>query len=207
MTNQPEPTQLDPVHGDPRELMRLLLPAARAAYLKAWELLADPAAPLERRRLARSRAASVADDHAVVAQVLRGRESSLKGNDLHNARHLADELERHAEALGKLATMPAMGALDAAALRPEALGCGKRYRMPDRTSAEGGAASRAVSSKPTSKARDPRDQRQNNDPFRDRGPKVDRGALGTSKHDSPLGDDLDEVTRAKLEAMRRELES
>jgi hypothetical protein len=36
---------------------------------------------------------------------------------------------------------------------------------------------------------------------------VSRDALGSSKHDSPLSDDLDEATRAKLEALRQGLES
>ncbi|MBC7460101.1 MAG: hypothetical protein H7287_01930, partial [Thermoleophilia bacterium] len=44
-------------------------------------------------------------------------------------------------------------------------------------------------------------------PFADRGPKVSRDALGTSKHDSPISEDLDPETRAKLEAMRAALES
>ncbi|MEO6867659.1 MAG: hypothetical protein ABI200_06525, partial [Gaiellales bacterium] len=93
---------LDPTSADPRELMQALLPAARAEYIKAWEFLADANTPLERRRLARTRATAIAADHAVVAAFLRECEAALKGNDLQNAQHLADELERHVEALNRI---------------------------------------------------------------------------------------------------------
>lgn len=198
---------LDPTTAAPRELMQALLPAARAEYIRAWEFLADAATPLERRRLARTRAASIAEDHAVVATFLREREASLKGDDLLNARHLADELDRHIEALGKMATLSVIGLAESKTLRPEALGCGRRYRDPTKGAGDAGAASRAVSSKPAAKARDPRERSSSDRPFSDRGPKVPRDALGTSKHGSTLSDDLDEETRAKLEAMRKALES
>jgi hypothetical protein len=35
---------------------------------------------------------------------------------------------------------------------------------------------------------------------------VPKDALGSSKHDSQVADDLDEDTRAKLEALRKALE-
>lgn len=187
--------------------MQALLPAARAEYIRAWEFLADASTPLERRRIARTRAASIAADHAVVAAFLRERESSLSGDDLLNARHLADELERHVEALNKMATISVIGLVESATLRPEALGCGKRYRDPARAAAEAGSASRSARSAPAAKPRDSRERGRDGDrPFSDRGPKVSRDALGTSKHDSPLSDDLDEETRAKLEALRQGLE-
>lgn len=199
---------LDPVHGDPRALMQALIPAARSAYMRAWEMLADPGTPLERRRAARARAAAVAGDHAVVAEVLRGREASLGGNDLHNVRHLASELERHVEALGRMASLPMLGLQESKELRPEALGCGKGYRMPATSAGSGETGSRVTRDQPRAKHRDDRAPRRGNDqPFSDRGPKAPRDALGTSKHDSPLGDDLDEATRAKLEALRQQLES
>lgn len=200
---------LDPTTANPRDLMKALLPAARAEYIKAWEFLADSSTPLERRRLARTRATAIAADHAVVAAFLRERESSLSGDDLLNARHLADELERHVEALEKLANISVIGLADATTLRPESLGCGKRYRDPARGGSDGGAASRSVRAQPQPKA--PRGdargrERTSNQPFADRGPKAPRDALGTSKHDSSISDDLDEATRAKLEAMRKALE-
>jgi len=199
---------LDPTTANPRELMQALLPAARAEYVRAWEFLADPSTPLERRRVARARAASIASDHEVVANFLREREAMLSGDDLLNARHLATELERHVEALGKLATISGYGLQESKTLRPEALGCGKRYRDPARSGGDASSATRAVSSKPASKPRDQRDRGRDGDkPFSDRGPKVDRGALGSSKHDSQLANDLDEETRAKLEALRKGLES
>lgn len=198
---------LDPTTADPRALMQALLPAARAEYIRAWEFLADAATPLDRRRLARTRATAIAADHAIVAAFLREREASLSGDDLLNARHLASELERHVEALTKMASISVIGLNDASALRPEALGCGKRYRDPAKA-ADGGPASRGVSSQAPAKARDARERgRDGNKPFSDRGPKVSRDALGTSKHDSPLSDDLDPETRAKLEAMRAALEA
>ena len=188
--------------------MKALLPAARAEYIKAWEFLADTGTPLERRRIARTRATAIAADHAVVAAFLREREASLTGDDLLNARHLADELERHVEALDKLATISAIGLAGSTTLRPEALGCGKRYRDPVKAAAESGAGTRNSRSQPTAKPRDSRERGRGNDrPFSDRGPKVARDALGTSKHDSPLSEDLDEETRAKLEAMRKALEA
>lgn len=198
---------LDPTTADPRELMQALLPAARAEYIKAWEFLADVNTPLERRRTARKRAEAIAADHAVVAEFLRSREPNLAGDALHNARHLATELERHVEALNRMATISVIGLVESDTLRPEALGCGKRYRDPAKnatsaTGTRGGAASSAP------KARDPRgDKRQDNRPFADKGPKVDKSALGTSKHDSSVADDLDPETRAKLEAMRAALEN
>lgn len=198
---------LDPTSASPRELMQELLPAARAEYIKAWEFLADPATPLERRRIARTRATAIAEDHAVVAEFLRARESSLSGDDLLNARHLASELERHAAALERIASISVVGLADTKDLRPEALGCGRRYRDPAKASPETAGATRGGRSHVSSKAaRDPREQRRDNRPFQDRGPKVDRSALGTSKHDSSLADDLDPETRAKLEAMRASLE-
>lgn len=207
-TSTQDTAPLDPTSASPRDLMRALLPAARAEYIRAWEFLADASTPLERRRIARTRASAIAADHAVVAAFLRERESKLTGDDLLNARHLADELDRHIEALNKLATISVIGLTESAALRPEALGCGKRYRDPTKAAADSGPASRAASAKPASKPRDTRDRQRGADrPFSDRGPKVSRDALGTSKHDSPLSEDLDEETRAKLEALRRGLES
>lgn len=206
-TTAPDTAPLDPVNANPRDLMQALLPAARAEYIRAWEFLADASTPLERRRLARTRATAIASDHAVVAAFLRDREASLKGDDLLNARHLADELERHVEALNKMATISVIGLVESKALRPEALGCGKRYRDPARTATDGGSASRAASNQPSSKPRETREPRGKDLPFSDRGPKVSRDALGSSKHDSPLSDDLDEATRAKLEALRKGLEA
>jgi hypothetical protein len=203
----PTATPLDPVTGNPRALMQVLLPAARTAYIRAWELLADAETPLDRRRVARTRATELASDHEAIAGVLRGREASLSGDDLLNARHLADELDRHAAALGKLGAMPVLGILDAKDLRPESLGCGKRYREPARPSNDGAAASRGVSNKPKARPRDAGDRARGGDkPFSDRGPKAPKGMLGTSKHDSQVVDDLDDETRAKLEALRKDLE-
>lgn len=195
---------LDPTTASPRDLMQALLPPARAEYVRAWEFLADPGTPLERRRVARTRATAIADDHAVVASFLRGREAALSGDDLLNARHLANELERHVEALAKLANLSVIGISEAKDLRPEALGCGRRYRDPARDKPDGGAATRAASGMPAPKPRDQKRGREDR-PFNDRGPKAPRDALGSSKHDSQLGNDLDEETRAKLEAMRRAL--
>jgi hypothetical protein len=197
---------LDPVSGNPRTLMQQLLPAARTGYVKAWELLADASTPLERRRAARARATAMADDHAVVAAALRAREPKLAGDDLLNLRHLAGELERHAEALTSLSTISPIGLQSAANLRPEALGCGRRYRDPARV-ADDAVRTRAASATPgtggrgTGRGRRP----ERGDEQRPRDPKVPRDAIGTSKHDSALGDDLDEATRAKLEALRDSL--
>lgn len=198
---------LDPTNADPRELMQAVLPAARAEYIRAWEFLADAATPLDRRRAARTRTTAIAADHAVLVAFLRERESSLTGDDLLNARHLADELDRHVEALNKLAAISVLGLVDATTLRPEALGCGKRYRDPARAGSDAGPASRSARSQPLPKAREPRERGRDGDkPFSDRGPKVPRDALGSSTHDSPLGEDLDDETRAKLEALRTGLE-
>jgi hypothetical protein len=198
---------LDPRHADPRVLMQTLLPAARRGYVKAWEFLADASTPLDRRRIARERAVAIAADHALVAQALRERESTLSGDDLLNARHLADELERHVDALERIGGMSPLGLQSAKDLRPESLGCGRRYRDPAKApepATRGGA-----SAKPSAKGRGGRGDggrpRQDR-PFEDRGPKVSRDALGSSKHDSPIADDLDEATRAKLEALRAALE-
>ncbi len=206
---QDVPTALDPRTDDPRALMQTLLPVARRTYVKAWELLADASTPLERRRAARDRATAMAQDHAVVAAALRAREGSLKGDDLLNARHLADELERHADALERITTVSPVGLQTAKSLRPESLGCGRRYRDPARddsiTTKHAGRAAKQGS--PASKPRSGQDgQRSGKRPFEDRGPKVSRDQLGSSKHDSPLGDDLDETTRAKLEQLRASLE-
>lgn len=199
---------LDPTTADPRELMQALLPAARAEYIKAWEFLADPSTPLERRRIARTRATAIAEDHAVVAAFLREREKSIAGNDLQNARHLADELERHVEALKRMASISVIGLVESTDLRPEALGCGKRYRDPAKMAQESGGGSRGVRSQGKPQGRDNSRERGRGDrPFEDRGPKVPKDALGTSKHDSQLANDLDDETRAKLEAMRAALES
>jgi hypothetical protein len=140
---------LDPMNANPRDLMQALLPAARAEYIRAWEFLADASTPLERRRLARTRAHAIAADHAVVAAFLRERESSLNGDDLLNARHLADELDRHVDALNRMATISVIGLVESKTLRPEALGCGKRYRDPARNAADAGSASRAASNQPS----------------------------------------------------------
>lgn len=201
---------LDPATSDPREVMRVLLPAARREYIKAWELLADPTTPLARRRAARERAARIADDHSVVASALRAREGSLRGDDLQNARHLASELERHVEALGRIVEVSPVGLHTAATLRPEALGCGRRYRDPSKELEATGPATRGTSSSPRSGGR-PRDgkgqdARRSSRPFEDRGPKPPKDMLGSSKHDSSVADDLDEATRAKLEELRRSLE-
>ncbi|MCW2920731.1 MAG: hypothetical protein JWL76_605 [Thermoleophilia bacterium] len=201
-----DPVDLDPTTAAPRDLMRALLPPARAEYIKAWEFLADASTTLERRRIARERAKTIADDHSVVAAFLREREKSLAGDDLLNARHLADELERHVDALGKLATVSPIGLLESKTLRPEALGCGKRYRVPS-ASADAGGGTRGVSDKPKSSPRDAHGRGGRDDrPQTPRGPKVDKGALGSSKHDSQVADDLDPETRAKLEAMKAALE-
>lgn len=200
---------LDPRTSDPRAIMQSLLPAARAEYIRAWEFLADPQTPLERRRVARTRAASIAADHEIVASTLRAREPQLRGDDLHNLRHLAGELERHAAALNRMATISVVGLTEAKDLRPEALGCGRRYRDPAKRSVEAAASTGNPRSKrgAGTAARDAQQRARREDrPFADRGPKIDRGQLGTSKHDSQLGDDLDPETRAKLEAMRSALE-
>lgn len=207
-TNAPaDSVDLDPTTAAPRDLMRVLLPPARAEYIKAWEFLADPATSLDRRRLARERAKAIADDHAVVAAFLRDREKGLSGDDLLNARHLADELERHVAALGKLAEVSPIGLSTSKDLRPEALGCGRRYRDPAKASADTATATRGVSNQPKSSPRDSRGRGGRDDrPSAPRGPKVDKGALGSSKHDSQVADDLDPETRAKLEAMKAALE-
>lgn len=201
-----ESVDLDPTTAAPRDLMRVLLPPARAEYIKAWEFLADPATPIERRRLARERAKAIAEDHAVVAAFLRDREKSLAGDDLLNARHLAAELERHVDALGRLAEVSPIGLTTSKDLRPEALGCGKRYRDPAKATADTATATRGVSNKPKSSPRDSHGRGRDDRPSAPRGPKVDKGALGSSKHDSQVADDLDEATRAKLEALRKALE-
>jgi hypothetical protein len=200
-TDQPQ----DPLSGDPRKLMQELLPTARRNYVRAWELLADATTPIERRRAARDRAAAVADDHALIAEALRKREASLSGEDLHNARHLASELERHADALGRLVTVSPVGLQTADSLRPEALGCGRRYRDPAKAPKQQAAPTgkRGGRERPGGA---PDAKRKPSRPFEDRGPKVPRDALGTSKHPSVLADDLDEATRAKLEALRKGLE-
>lgn len=201
-----DPVDLDPTTADPRDLMRALLPPARAEYIKAWEFLADAATPLERRRIARERAKAIAADHKVVADFLREREATLAGDPLLNARHLASELERHVDALEKLATVSPIGILESKTLRPEALGCGKRYRVPTQQ-VESAGGTRGASSTPKSTPRDARSRGGRDDrPSAPRGPKVDKGALGSSKHDSQVADDLDEATRAKLEALRASLE-
>lgn len=204
---------LDPRHADPRVLMQALLPAARRGYVKAWEFLADASTPLDRRRIARERATTIAADHALVAQALRERESTLSSDDLLNARHLADELERHVDALERIGTMSPIGLQSAKDLRPESLGCGRRYRDPAKAAEQ--PTRGAASAKPSPAGRgagrgaggrgDGGRSRQDR-PFEDRGPKVSRDALGSSKHDSPLADDLDEATRAKLEALKAALE-
>ncbi|MCW2956457.1 MAG: hypothetical protein JWO69_1326 [Thermoleophilia bacterium] len=205
--NAPTAADLDPATADPRELMRALLPPARSKYLKAWELLADTNTPLERRRLAREHAKAIAADHAVVADFLRTREQTLKGDDLHNVRHLVAELERHAAALERIATVALVNLVEAKDLRPEALGCGKRYRDPATASASAAPSSRGSrDGAPAARDSKDRDRGRGSDPLKDRGPKVDRSALGTSKHDSSVGGDLDEATRLKLEAMRAALE-
>jgi hypothetical protein len=206
---------LDPMTADPRELMQTLLPAARREYVRAWVFLADAAKPLERRRVGRDRAKAIADDHTLVASALRARESSLTGDDLLNASHLAGELERHAAALERIAGISAIGLTEATDLRPEALGCGRNYRDPAKAEAAG-VKTRAAAEKPRGGGRggsggggdkrrqDPRRSGGRDD--RPRDPKVPKDKLGTSKHDSQLGDDLDEATRAKLEALRQQLE-
>ncbi|MEO6867695.1 MAG: hypothetical protein ABI200_06710, partial [Gaiellales bacterium] len=111
------------------------------------------------------------------------------------------------EALNRIATVSVIALAESTTLRPEALGCGKRYRDPARA-ADAGAASRGGGNKPASKPRDARERGRDGDrPFTDRGPKVSKDALGSSKHDSAIADDLDPDTRAKLEAMRKALES
>lgn len=196
--------------------MKLLLPAARRDYVRAWEWLADPAIPLERRRLGRAKAQAIADAHAVVATALREREASLAGDDLLNIRHVADELERHASALLRLTTISPIGLTTSDDLRPERLGCGKRYRDPSKTD-ESTGGTRGGTAKPAGKrdgrgggrggATDPNAAR-NRDTTRPApgDPKAPRDALGSSKHDSTLADDMDEATRAKLEALRKALE-
>ncbi|MCW2927645.1 MAG: hypothetical protein JWM86_1613 [Thermoleophilia bacterium] len=209
-------TPPDPMTADPRALMQLLLPAARRDYVRAWEWLADPATPLERRRLGRAKAQAIADAHGIVASALRARESSLSGDDLLNARHTADELERHAAALVRLTTISPIGLTTSDDLRPEKLGCGKRYRDPSK-SEESASGTRGGADKPSGKrdgrgggrggANDPNAAR-NRDSTRPApsDPKAPRDALGSSKHDSTLADDMDEATRAKLEELRRALE-
>lgn len=209
-TGAADAAPLDPLTARPHELMRMLLPAARKHYVKAWELLADASVAPERRRLARDRVRAIADDHTAVVEFLRERESQFTGEDLRNARHLAEELERHVEALDKLATISPLGLKESDSLRPDALGCGKRYRVPappETAAGSGSRLARSGASAPTPKPRDPRDQRRQDRPFSDRGPKVPRDALGTSKHPSTVGDSLDETTRARLEEMRRQLDS
>ena len=204
-TPAPDLAELDPTTAAPRDLMRALLPSARAEYIKAWEFLADAATTLDRRRVARERAKAIADDHAVVAAFLREREKTLTGDDLLNARHLADELERHVEALAKLATVSPIGLLESKTLRPEALGCGKRYRVPVAATVAAGGT-RGVPDKPRSSPRDAHGRGRDDRPSAPRDPKVSRDLIGSSKHDSQVADDLDPDTRAKLEAMRKALE-
>lgn len=201
---------LDPTTSDPRAIMQVLLPAARREYIKAWELLADASTPLARRRAARERAGRIADDHAIVAAALRQREATLRGDDLQNARHLASELERHAEALARIVEVSPIGLHTADSLRPEALGCGRRYRDPSKSTEATAAATRGSANAPRQGGR-PRDPkapggRTSSRPFEDRGPKPPKELLGSSKHDSSVADDLDEATRAKLEELRRALE-
>lgn len=217
MDEAKESEKLDPLTSKPRTLMQMLLPLARSEYIKAWTLLSDPSTPLERRRLARKRASTIAQDHAVIATALRTRESKLSGDDLLNTRHLASELERHAGAMERIATISPLGLQNSKELRPESLGCGKRYRDPatskkDKTtpplegnhprSGKGGTKGAARSGKPRHHGSA---EREKDDRYR--APKAPRSALGTSKHDSSLGDDLDEQTRAKLEALRNQLDS
>lgn len=199
---------LDPRTADPRELMRVLLPPARREYVKAWEWLADANTPLDKRRAGRARADAIAADHALVAGALRERERSLTGDDLLNARHLAGELERHVEAFGRIATISPLGLQGSKELRPEALGCGRQYRDPAKAGSDAqAAATRGGSSTPKAAARDPRGRGGRDDrDAKPRDPKPPRDMLGSSKHDSALGDDMDEATRAKLEALRKALE-
>ena len=206
-TNAPAPV-LDPLTASPRELMQALLPAARTEYIRAWEFLADASTPLDRRRLARKRAATIAVDHGAAIELLQVRESSFRGDDLLNARHLVEELGRHVDALNRMATISVIGLQESKTLRPEALGCGKRYRDTTKVSGDAVTASRAVSQTAApARGRNPRESRDSNQPFKERGPKVSRDQLGSSKHDSQLADDLDPDTRAKLEAMKAALES
>lgn len=255
-TDAAAPAPLDVRTSDPREIMRALLPAARAEYLKAWEFLADAATTLERRRIARDRATSIAADHSLVAAALREREKTLSGDELLNARHLASELERHVDALTRISTISPIGLVGSKELRPEALGCGRRYRdpskpaptpaagpgakpggrpggkqggkpggkpggrpsgRPDAKSAEKTGAkpaptgSRGVPNEPKNAERGkgrrpggPGGDKWAKGPRRD-GP-VKGVSSGVTKHESQLGNDLDEETRAKLEQLRQQLE-
>lgn len=211
MADEPPPTDaaaapLDPSHADVRELMQTLLPAARTRYIKVWELLADSATIRDRREAGRATAAQSVEEIAAVTQRLREREASLSGNDLENARYLGGQLDRLSAGFEKLSAISAMGLAKSEALRPDTLGCGKRFRQP--ASPDTHAASRGVSSQPPAAKRGSQDRKRGADqPFSDRGPKVSRDKLGSSAHHSPLADDLDAETRARLEALRGELEA
>lgn len=133
---------MDATTTDPRELMQELLPAARRRYIRAWEWLADGSLPLDKRRAGRDQARSIADDHLVIAAALSERQRQLAGDDLLNARHLATELERHAAALQRLADLSPHGVATTGDLRPESLGCGRRYRDPSKA---GTSATRVAS--------------------------------------------------------------
>jgi hypothetical protein len=122
----------DPTVSDDRELMATLLPEARRSYVRVWQQLADARVPVATRRQCRAAATALAADHALVATTIRERQRSSSGEAALNLKHLADELERHSKALTRVASASPHTLITNQELRPESLGCSKRYRDPSR---------------------------------------------------------------------------
>ncbi len=123
---------LDPTSADPRELMRSLLPAARAAYIQAWEALANAATPRQRRLDLRATVGEDAARREQVVGVLTERAATVSGEDKANLEHLAAELARLVEASKRLVSLSTHGVATATDLRPDAVGCGRKFYDPTR---------------------------------------------------------------------------
>jgi hypothetical protein len=138
---------MDLANDSSRQLIDTVLPTARREYIAAWEFLATSTHPLARRRAARERASNGAEQHELAAGVLHERAESEAGETKEELRYLAGELARLATGLRRIATLSPHAVAGAADARPDAVGCGRKYRDPSRSQAAP-SASRAAPLKP-----------------------------------------------------------
>lgn len=137
---------MDLANDSSRQLIDAVLPPARREYISAWEFLADPTITLDRRRAARQRATNGADQHDLAASVLADRVKRETGDAREEITYVAGELVRLATGLRRIATLSPHAVAGATDARPDAVGCGRKYRDPSRSHAQAGV-SRALPSK------------------------------------------------------------
>jgi hypothetical protein len=110
--------------GDPRELIRSVLPSARQQYVQTWAWLKTAAHPRSELVAYREQVSAIAEAYAAFSARMTERYKEIKGEDLETAKVIVEQVERLVEAWRRLVTLSPHAINTTKDLLPKAVGCG-----------------------------------------------------------------------------------